>query len=110
MTVIDDRQVMPCRPMRRGRAGNWSARWSAPRVGSVSAGSGRAPAGPSALPRWLRCATRTTAIPVSRAAQPAARPVSATVTVALGGVAALITLWLGFLAHFSGDQPAPAAP
>ena len=110
MTVIDDRRVMPCRPMRReagrevvremvnapGRARRRPVRAAAHRPG---------PARPAVAP--LRY--RGTAIPVSRAAHPAARPVSATVTVALAGLAALITLWLGFLAHFSGDQPAPAA-
>lgn len=109
MTVIDDRQVMPCRPMRR-EAGRELVREvvSAPgrvRPRPVRVAHRPGPARPAVAP--LRY--RGTAIPVSRAAHPAARPVSATVTVALAGLAALITLWLGFLAHFSGDQPAPAA-
>ncbi len=112
MTVIDDRQVMPCRPVRReaivvaGRVRTRPVRVGGHRPDLVRAGGHRpAPARPPVAP--LRY--RGTGTAVSRAVHPAARPVSTTVTVALAGLAALITLWLGFLAHVNGEQPAPAA-
>ena len=92
----------------RGGPGTGPRGGQRPGSGPSPPGSGRAPAGPGA-PCGGSAALPRHRYPVSRAAHPAARPVSATVTVALAGLAALITLWLGFLAHFSGDQPAPAA-
>ena len=110
MTVIDDRQVMPCRPVRREP----TVAAGRPHTRPVRAGGNRqelvrayrpAPARPAVAP--LRY--RGTGTGVSRAAHPVGRPVSTTLTVALAGVAALITLWLGFLAHFSSAQATPAA-
>jgi len=102
VTVIDDRQVVTCRPMRPLRPGPVRAR--SDRARTVRARAHRpGPTRPAVAPLHYR----GTGVAASRAVH-TRRPVGTATTVALAGLAALITLWLGSLAHFSGAAVAPA--
>lgn len=112
MTVIDERELLICRPDRELRQPSKSSnRRVGPRavgarpVGAPARNARLGNRGPAIAPlQYRRAALRVSRAPHRR------KSVSLGVTIALAVLSGLITLWLGAIGQFSGESSASNLP